>query len=201
MGRPGGFRLVQFAREGGASGKLKMVLCLGMCGEARAAFFLLPQGSMIDCPILRHSGSRRGERGFTMVELALTFTIIAIMAAMMIPKFSQAMQATRVNRTAAIVAADLEQAFSLAARYRKPMRLSCTCGSATYTVADRTGGTVRLRRQLGDSELGNVTLAFSNTIDIFPSGISTLPDTVTITSGTSTKRIVVSTVGQVRILP
>ena len=192
---------MQIAWEGQAFNKAKPIHCFGITRGGEAAFFMLPEGSMMDCPISRRSGSHPGERGFTMVELALTFTIIAIMAAMMIPKFSQAMQATRVNRTAAIVAADLEQAFSLAARYRKPMRLSCTCGSATYTVADRTGGTVRLRRQLGDSELGNVTLSFSNTIDIFPSGIATAPDTVRITSGTSSKTIVVSTVGQVRILP
>ena len=156
---------------------------------------------MIDRPISEHSGARRGERGFTMVELALTFTIIAIMSAMMIPKFARVMEATRVNRTAAIVAADLEAAFSLAARFRKPMRLACDCANATYTVSDRTGGTVRLSRTLGDSELGNVTLAFAGTVDIFPSGIATAPDTVWITSGASSKTIVVSTVGQVRILP
>lgn len=138
-----------------------------------------------------------------MVELALVFTIIAIMAAMMIPKFGRVMEATRVNRTAAIVAADLEAAFTLAARYRKPMRLSCNCGAGTYTVADRTGGTVRLRRTLGeDSDLGSVTLTFSaDPVDIFPSGVATAPDTVRITSGISSRTIVMSTAGQVRILP
>lgn len=135
-----------------------------------------------------------------MVELALTFTIIAIMCAMMIPKFGRVMQATRVNRTAAIVAADLESAFALAARYRKPMRLSCDCANSTYTVADRTGGTVRLRRTLDDSELGSVTMTFSGTVDIFPSGVATAPDTVRITSGSSTKTIVMTTAGLVRIL-
>jgi type II secretory pathway pseudopilin PulG len=138
-----------------------------------------------------------------MVELALTFTIIAIMAGMMIPKFARVMEATRVNRTAAIVAADLEAAFTLAARYRKPMRLSCDCGAGTYTVADRAGGTVRLRRTLGeDSDLGSVTLVFSvDPVDIFPSGVATSADTVRITSGMSSKRIVMSTAGQVRIIP
>jgi type II secretory pathway pseudopilin PulG len=137
-----------------------------------------------------------------MVELALTFTIIAIMCAMMIPKFGRAMEATRVNRTAAVVAADLESAFALAARYRKPMRLSCTCGTSTYTVADRTGGTVRLRRTLtDDGDLGSVTMTFSaSPVDIFPSGIATAPDTVRITSGNSTKAIVMTTAGLVRIL-
>jgi prepilin-type N-terminal cleavage/methylation domain-containing protein len=144
-----------------------------------------------------------GRRGFTMIELALTFVVIAIMAAMMIPKIGRTMQATRVNRTAAIVAADLEQAFSLAARYRKPMRLSCNCGAANYTVADRNGGTIRLSRTLtGDSDLGNMTLAFDVTpVDIFPSGVSTSALRVRITSGSSTRGINVTTVGQVRIVP
>jgi Tfp pilus assembly protein FimT len=136
-----------------------------------------------------------------MVELALTFTIIAIMAGMMIPKFGRIMEATRVNRSAAIVAADLEAAFTLSARYRKPMRLSCNCGSATYTVADLTGGTVRLRRTLGeDSDLGSTTLTFSATpVDIYPSGVSTGALTVGISSGASSKTISVTTAGFVRI--
>src|SRR5687767_14304831 len=102
---------------------------------------------MIDRPILGHSPAERREGGFTMVELALTFTIIAIMAAMIIPKFGRVMQATRVNRTAAIVASDLETAFTLAARNRRPMVLSWD-GGTNYTVADRAGN-VRLSRTLG----------------------------------------------------
>ena len=53
-----------------------------------------------------------------MVELALTFTVIAIMAAIMIPKFGRVMQSTRVNRAIAIVAGDMEAAFTLACRQR-----------------------------------------------------------------------------------
>jgi type II secretory pathway pseudopilin PulG len=141
-----------------------------------------------------------------MVELALTFTIIAILTAMMIPKIGRTMQATRVNRTSAIVAADLEQAFTLAGRFRKPMRITCTCGSATYTIADRTGGTVRLRRKLtGDSDLGNMTVAFelpvAGIVDVFPSGISTTLLRVRITSGISTRAVTLSTAGHVRIIP
>jgi type II secretory pathway pseudopilin PulG len=138
-----------------------------------------------------------------MIELALTLTLIAIMTAMMVPKIGRVMQATRINREIAIVVQDLEQAFTLAARYRKPMRLSCTCGTQTYTIADRTGGTVRLSRKLGaDADLGTLTLTFSTTpVDIFPSGVATAPDTVRITSGISTRAVVITTAGQVRIIP
>jgi type II secretory pathway pseudopilin PulG len=138
-----------------------------------------------------------------MLELALTLCVIGIMTAMMVPKIGRMVQATRLNREIAIVAADLERAFTLAARYRKPMRLSCTCGTQTYTIADRTGGTVRLSRRLGaDADLGTLTLTFSaSPVDIFPSGVSTAPDTVRITSGISTRAVVLTTAGQVRIIP
>jgi Tfp pilus assembly protein FimT len=145
-----------------------------------------------------------------MIELALTLTIIAIMAAMMVPKIGRVMQAARVNRQTAIIAADLEQSFTLAARYRKPMRLNCTCGTQTYTIADRTGGTVRLSRRLGaDADLGTLTLTFTTNpvigvnglVDIFPSGVSSTSLTARITSGISTRAVTLSTAGQVRIVP
>jgi type II secretory pathway pseudopilin PulG len=143
-----------------------------------------------------------------MVELVLVFTLISIMCAMAIPKIARSMQATRVNRRTAIVAADLEQAFTLAGRFRRPMRVACNCGAGTYTVADRTGGTVRLSRTLlGDRDLGNMTLAFTTiptagvTVDVFPSGVSTTRLQVRITSGASTRAVTVSTAGHVRIIP
>jgi type II secretory pathway pseudopilin PulG len=141
-----------------------------------------------------------------MVELVLTFTIIAILTGMMIPKIGRTIQATRVHRNTAIVAADLEQAFTLAGRFRKPMRISCTCNTGTYTIADLAGGTVRLRRTLvGDTDLGNMTLAFeipvAGIVDVYPSGVSTTPLRVRITSGPSTRAVTLSTAGHVRIIP
>jgi type II secretory pathway pseudopilin PulG len=140
-----------------------------------------------------------------MIELALTFTVIAIMASMMIPKIGRVMQATRINRQTAIIAADMEQAFTLAARLRKPMRITCDCANQTYTVADRTGGTVRLRRRLGqDADLGTLTLAFQlpagGIVDVFPSGVSTEVLQIRITSGVSTRAVTLSTAGHVRII-
>src|SRR5215207_5162675 len=163
--------------------------------------------------LLRHSTRRRGQLGFTMIELALTFTIIAILSLIVFPRFRRVMQSSQTRRSAAIVSMDLERAFTLAARYRKPMRLSCvggavsqtlqTCASGTYTIADRTGGTVRLTRNLrGDGDLGRMTVTFSaNPVDIFPSGVSSAAITLGITSGYSTRQILVTTAGQVRILP
>jgi prepilin-type N-terminal cleavage/methylation domain-containing protein len=147
----------------------------------------------------------RSRLGFTMIELALTLTVIAIMTAMMIPRFGRVMNSTRVNRSAAMVAADMEQAFTLAGRFRQPMRVSCNCPNSSYTIADRTGGTVRLTRRLRDADLGNMTLVMETpgggTVDVFPSGVSTALLRFRITSGNSTRAITMSTAGQVRIIP
>jgi prepilin-type N-terminal cleavage/methylation domain-containing protein len=149
-----------------------------------------------------------GRRGFTMIEMVLVLTIAGIMLAMAIPRIQRNMISHQTRRAAALVAGDLERAFSLAARYRRPMRLSCVvaagvCTNATYTVADRTGGTVRIRRELrNDGDLGTMSVRLAITpVDIFPTGVSTGVDTVTITAGNSTRRIVMTSAGQVRILP
>jgi prepilin-type N-terminal cleavage/methylation domain-containing protein len=173
---------------------------------AYPAPFVLVTTAMNHRLLSRHSG-RLARRGFTMIEIALTLTVVAIMAAMMVPKIGRVMQATRVSRQTAMVAADLEQAFTLAARYRKPMRLSCTCNTQSYNVVDLNGGTVRLQRRLGqDQDLGSLTLTFTTApaggiVNIFPSGVSSVPLTVRITSGISTRAVTLSTAGIVRIVP
>ena len=141
-----------------------------------------------------------------MVELAMVFALIGILTLMGVPKIRQVIRASQVKRSAALVAADLERAFTIAGRYRKPMRLACVCGSGTYSVADLAGGTVRLSRNLrADNQLGTMTLTFSETpVDVYPSGvavITTPPLTVRITSGNSTRAVTITTAGQVRIVP
>lgn len=143
-----------------------------------------------------------------MVELVLVFTLVGLMTAFAVPRMAATIRASQVNRAATIVAGDLEAAWTMAARYRKPMRITCTCGTGRYTVADRTGGTVRLSRALvGDGDLGRMTLTFSEpTTDIFPNGVGSFTTTnaplvVRVTSGTSTRAVRVTSAGYVRIVP
>lgn len=151
-------------------------------------------------PIFKHRAVRT-RRGFTLVEMAFAFAIIGLLTLITLPRIQRVRQASQTRQAAATVAGDLERAFTIAARYRKPMRLACVCGSGTYTVADLTGGTVRLSRNLrNNGDLGTMTLAFSVTpVNIYPSGVSTSALTVTITSGISTRTIILTTAGQVRI--
>ena len=174
--------------------------CKDLRDTGRAAPFVLNPCPMIT-RLLPGQSRCLGRRGYTLVEVAFVFAIIGILTLMTFPRIRRVMESNRTSRAAATVAGDLERAFTLAARYRKPMRLACVCGSGTYTIADLTGGTVRLSRNLrNNGDLGSMTLAFSATpVDIYPSGVSTAPVTVTITSGISTRTIILTTAGQVRI--
>ena len=143
-----------------------------------------------------------------MVEMVFTFVVIAIMAGMMVTKIGPVMQRTQVNRSIALVASDMEAAYTLAARQRKPVRIDCNCGAGTYTVADRAGTVLLSRNLAADNDMGVMTLTFTpagppNTlpVEVFPPGISDKTLTVRITKGTSTRAVFVTTAGQVRIIP
>jgi hypothetical protein len=101
------------------------------------------------------------------------------------------------------VASDLENAFTSAHREGKPIRLVCSCESGRYQLTDRSGRTVRLTRALAtDSSYAVEDFAFSATpVDIFPSRTASSADTVTISTGRYARRIVMTTSGEVRILP
>ena len=143
-----------------------------------------------------------------MVELALTLTVFGLMTAMSLPRVAHVLRHIRIDRTTSTIAADLESAFRLAARQRKPVRISCGCSSRGYTLADRTAAPSELSRSLASSDYGVETLTFSNasvvanaTVDVFPSGIASAPLTVTIASGGWSRQVTLTTAGQVRILP
>ena len=152
-------------------------------------------------------GPNNARRGFTLVEMVFTFVVIAIMAAMIGTKIGPALRKSRVNRSASLVALDMEQAYSLAARQRRPVRIDCNCGAGTYTVADRAGTVLLSRNLQADADLGVMTLTFTAApanvlpVEIFPPGISDKNLTVRITSGTSTRAVFITTAGQVRIIP
>jgi type II secretory pathway pseudopilin PulG len=138
--------------------------------------------------------------GFTMIEAVIVIAALGLITATALPKIGRQIRAYRLGRAAVVVAGDLENAFSIAGRERKPVRLSLSGG--TYTVADRSGGTVRLTRNLtGDPEYAVATVTFSTSpLDIFPTGVASAADTVTITNGPVSRQVTLTQAGQVRVV-
>lgn len=123
-------------------------------------------------------------RGFTLPEMLIAIVIIIVLAAMAAPATAKQLRHGRVNQAANVVAGDLENAVSYAARLRKPVRITRT-SATSFTVTERATGTVIQRRELGtDTEWKIATLTFSTaTVDVFPAGITSGSLTVTLSEG------------------
>ena len=101
-------------------------------------------------------------RGFSLIELLIAVVVLGVMTAISMPHVQRVIASKRVTSAATVVAIDLEQAFTLASRQRRPVVLACDCAARTYTITDAASGRVYLSRNLGaDAALQVDTLNFS----------------------------------------
>lgn len=101
----------------------------------------------------RHPGRRvAGERGFTLVELAVTVAVLAILCAMAVPSFTGLVRSNRLSGTANDLIVAFQTARSEAIKLNGSVSLcrsddgtTCTSGSAWTSVAivDRDGTVLR----------------------------------------------------------
>jgi prepilin-type N-terminal cleavage/methylation domain-containing protein len=131
---------------------------------------------------------RSTRHGFTLVELMMVIVVAGILMMMAMVKFGRTLSRQKVDRAASVVAADLEQAFSIGGRLRQPVRIKCDCGSKAYRVNDvLNGGALRFTRNMGpNSEYVLDSMRFTpDSATILPPGrvaATTLPFSVTICS-------------------
>ena len=84
---------------------------------------------------------RRARAGFSMVELILVLTIVGITFAISVGRIHDMMIQQRIARAATAVQNDLEGAFALASRNRRPIRISWNSATMQLDVTDRAGTT------------------------------------------------------------
>src|SRR5437763_11760928 len=140
--------------------------------------------------------------GFTIFELLVVLAITGILAATAAPAMSRIVRHQRANRAAMVIAADLQNAFAVAARQREPVRIQADAPTRSYQFIDRKSGAVlRIRTFYGDtSEYRLTSLVFNpTTLDVFPSGISSAPVTISLANGDYNKTITASTAGFIRV--
>ena len=164
----------------------------------------LAHGLLTCLPMRTHlpiSGPCRS--GLSLIEVSLALIVLGLLTLIGLQRVRGAVARHRLDRAAALVAADLEHAFAIAHAEGKTVQLACTCERGSYQVTDRSDGAVRLDRTLtADSDYAVEDLAFSSrVVDIFPSRIASSADTVTISAGGYTRRIIMTISGEVRILP
>lgn len=148
---------------------------------------------------------RMTRRGFTMMELALTLVVVAILTTMAIARIGTTISRSKVDRAASVVAADLENAFSTGGRLRQPLVFQCDCPNKTYRLNDQlNGGALRFQRNFGPDSpfsLDSIVLAPA-TMTILPPGrvaATSLPFLVTLYSGDKVRQVSMTSAGFVRI--
>lgn len=117
----------------------------------------------------------------------MVFVLVGVVMAIAIRSVGDTIRRDRLNKVMAIMSADLEQGFAIAARQRTPVRVLLDATKMTFSVADRMDTTMKYRtRQFktGDMALDFMTTNLT-TYDILPSGLAV--DTLSVKIGIYSK--------------
>jgi type II secretory pathway pseudopilin PulG len=153
--------------------------------------------------IRSHHSDRARRAGFSLVEMMVMVAMLGIMVGMVAPTVSKDISHSRVNGAAQVVAADLEQALSLAGRQRRPIRVVVDGSLKEIRLIDRVSGQLISRRALGDiSDYKLYSVAGSpSTVDLLPQGVVTAPTIVTLSAAGYSRRVTMTRGGYVRVSP
>lgn len=144
----------------------------------------------------------RAHGGFTLLEVLIVLVIAGIVLGTAIPNLSRSLASTTMQRAASTVAGDLHLAHSMAARQRRPVRISIDTVQKIFRVRDQaTPTTIYSERHFGlKGDLPVSRMLVSDTaLVIYPSGLATGPISIRLFASTNSRLVTMSRAGQVRI--
>lgn len=137
-----------------------------------------------------------------MIEALIVVILLGVIGSMAVPSIARSMTTTRVDRAALTVAGDVEAAFALAARSRKPVVLDVDSINRRIVIRDRATNNVLQQRSysLTESDYGLTRLAPSPAvITIFPNGLASSAFTIYTFANQSLRAVRVRRTGQIRV--
>lgn len=144
----------------------------------------------------------RSRDGFTITELLIVLILMGIVGGTAVMSVNRTMAQTRAQRAASVIMTDLKLAPSLAARARRPVRISIDTAGKVFRVRDyQNAATIYSERYFGID--GEYPVQFMEATDtslmVYPNGLAS--DSIQVTMRTpGNKRVVkMSRAGQVRL--
>lgn len=124
---------------------------------------------------MQYTSPRRTRPGFTMIEMLVVFVLFAGVVVIAVRSLGTTLGRDRLGKAANVFGADIELAFSTAARQRVPVVIRVDSLTRAYALMDATDTTVKFRNRSfasGDNEVG--FLRFSPwKLQVMPSGLAT----------------------------
>lgn len=144
-----------------------------------------------------------GRSAFTMVELLIAISVLGTVAAIALPNVNRTVRQRRVIAAAAALSRDMESAFSLASRQRRPIRVSYDAASGAIRIVDRASGTVYRSRAVGATSEYHLTAVSISppVVDLFPTGLGSAAFSISLTNGGYQRQVAVTRTGLARVLP
>jgi len=137
-----------------------------------------------------------------MVELLIVVTMAGIVGGLSIGKLSAYMMQQRVAKAAFSVTNDLQQAFAIAGRIRRPVRIVIDTATMQLSITDRAQTTVMRRVGLGQSyglKATNVSFYPATPLEIYPNGLASDTMWISLQSSGTSRYIRVSRAGMVQV--
>ena len=137
-----------------------------------------------------------------MLEMMVVLVIVGITSSITVGRIERLMVNNRIQRAATAARNDLEAAFAIAARDRRPVRIGWDSTTMSLAVTDRAGTTAFRHTTLGMGGFGlrKRDVRFSTTpLEVYPNGFAQDTLTITIARSGTIKRVRMSRAGLVLV--
>ena len=120
--------------------------------------------------------SLRSRRAFSMLELLIVISMISVLTMMAFGRTTSMLAGWRVSRAAQAYGEELQSAFAIVGRDRKPVRITFDQSKMELKITNRAGTVTYRRRSFGkDTEYklypGNLTPS-ATTLEVYPPGLA-----------------------------